>query len=60
MKQFSCGDVVPGCAAVFSAPDTEGILVKVTEHALRDHGLTSIPPELLGAVKACIVRVPAA
>ena len=36
---FECGDVIPGCAAVFEA-DTEGKLVaEVGEHARAVHGI---------------------
>ncbi|GAC1534066.1 MAG: hypothetical protein NVS3B12_14350 [Acidimicrobiales bacterium] len=55
MKQFSCGDVVPGCAAVFSAPDNDTLLSQVTEHARRDHGLIEIPLDLQAAITAHIV-----
>jgi predicted small metal-binding protein len=51
MKQFACGAVVPGCQAVFHAPDEQAILAQVADHAHRDHGLTVIPRELVTAVR---------
>ncbi|MGI8574827.1 MAG: DUF1059 domain-containing protein [Egibacteraceae bacterium] len=52
MKHFACGDVVPGCAATFSAPTQQGILEQVAGHARRDHGLTEVGDELVSKVVA--------
>ena len=60
MKQFSCGDVVPGCKAIFSAEDEPGILSQVAGHARRDHGLEAIPDALVQQVRARILEVSAA
>ena len=38
MKAFHCGDIIPGCAASFTAPDDEGILVQTRRHAVERHG----------------------
>lgn len=54
MKTFSCGSVVPGCTAQFSAPTEEGILEQVAHHAEHDHGLTEVSPELVAQVRANI------
>ncbi len=54
MKQFSCGDVVPGCSAVFRASSEEQILGAVAEHARRDHGMDSIPAALVSQVRSLI------
>ena len=54
MKEFSCGDVVPGCKAHFSFSTTEEILQAVAEHAQRDHGLTDISDALVEQVIANI------
>lgn len=51
MKQFSCGAVVPGCGAVVTAPDEDGLLAQVAEHARADHGMSSVPPELVEQVR---------
>lgn len=57
MKQFACGDVVPGCDARWTADGEDDILTLVAQHAAADHGLTEIPDELVDAVRANIVTV---
>ncbi len=54
MKKFACGDVVPGCDAIFSASSMEGILEQVGAHARTAHGLQSVSPELASSVMAAI------
>lgn len=50
MKQFACGDLVPGCAAVFGGSKHD-ILLAVAEHARADHGLTEVPDSMVQAVR---------
>ncbi len=57
LKQFSCGDVVPGCADTFLAPTEQDILSAVAEHAGADHGLIEVPPSLVEQVRSRIVAV---
>lgn len=57
MKEFACGAVVPGCVAVFQGTTDDEILSQVAEHAQKDHGLTEVSDELVGAVKANIQTV---
>jgi predicted small metal-binding protein len=54
MKQFACGDVVPGCTARFTAATDDGILELVAAHAHDDHGLADVPEELVVAVRTHI------
>jgi len=54
MKEFACGDVVPGCGQVFRAPDEAGILGQVAGHAKDDHGMADVPDDVVAAVKANI------
>ena len=54
MKTFSCGDVVPGCDARFVCATDDEILAEVARHAAEDHGLTTVPPELVEAVRAAV------
>ena len=54
MKQFSCGDVVPGCQAKFEADDEAELLAQVAAHAKRDHGMDSVPDDVVAQVKAKI------
>ena len=58
MKQFSCGDVVPGCKAVFSGTTEEQILSAVAAHAQRDHGMFQIPEGLVAQVRSLIRPFP--
>lgn len=56
MKQFRCGDVVPGCTRAFVG-STDDILLSVAGHARADHGLTEVPAELVQAVRNAMVEV---
>lgn len=51
MKEFSCGDVVPGCSASFSASSEEEIFARVASHASADHDVHEITAELVEAVR---------
>lgn len=51
MKHFACGDVVPSCGRTFTAPDEDGILAAVAAHARADHGLDTVPAELVDQVR---------
>lgn len=57
MKQFACGDVVPGCQSAFVGVDDDAILAQVAAHARADHGLTDIPDSLVQQVRESIVLV---
>lgn len=57
MKQFSCGDVVPGCEARWTAQDDDALLALVAAHARDDHGLAEVPAELVDQVRAHITTV---
>jgi predicted small metal-binding protein len=46
MKQFVCGELVPGCAHVFHARSGDEILEQVAVHARDDHGMPEVPPEV--------------
>ena len=60
MKEFRCGDVVPGCTAQFKAEDDAGILTQVAQHAQRDHGMSTIPDALIDHVRSHIFEAPSA
>ncbi len=49
-KILKCGDVAPGCNAVIEGKDVAEVMAKAVEHAKKDHGMATIPPDL--AVKA--------
>ena len=51
MKTFACGSVVPGCTATFQGATEDDILAQVAEHAKVDHGMDTVPPELVEQVR---------
>lgn len=51
MKHFACGDVVPGCQARFVCSSEEQLMAEVAEHARRDHGMASVPDEVVAKVR---------
>ena len=51
MKEFACGDVVPGCKAKFRARTDEELLEQVAAHARDGHGVREISAALASAVK---------
>ncbi|WP_017936259.1 DUF1059 domain-containing protein [Nocardioides sp. Iso805N] len=57
MKQFACGDVVPDCDVAFAGATDDDILAAVAVHATRDHGLVTVPSELVDQVRASIREV---
>jgi predicted small metal-binding protein len=59
MMQLRCGDVVPGCSAVFHGQSVDEILRQAVAHAGRDHGIHEITPEVAAAVRGAIHEVPA-
>ncbi len=58
MKNFRCGDVVPGCTRAFTGTE-EDILALVAVHAREDHGLAEVPAELVSQVRAAMTLVAA-
>ena len=56
MKQFACGDVVPGCSRTFRGSEDE-ILSAVAAHAHDDHGITDVPASLVAQVRSSMVLV---
>jgi len=53
-KVMKCGDIVPGCTFVARGETEEQVLTRTAEHAKEDHGMDSIPTEVLAKVKAAI------
>lgn len=54
---LSCGDAVPGCDARFEEDSRDRILELVTVHAMQDHGVPEVGPEMLAAIDGNIVVV---
>jgi predicted small metal-binding protein len=53
-KELRCGDLMPGCNAVVEGKDVNEVMANVAEHARKDHGLTSIPPDVAAKAQAAI------
>jgi predicted small metal-binding protein len=52
VKEFRCGDLVPGCPTTFQSESEEGILQQVAAHARDEHGMDEVPPEVVDKVRA--------
>jgi predicted small metal-binding protein len=53
MKQFRCGDILPGCGWAAQGTEEE-IFAQLTVHALNDHGVAQVSDELVGQVRGHI------
>ena len=53
-KIMRCADLMPGCNAVVEGKDVAEVMAKAAEHAKKDHGVTTIPPEMIAKVQAAI------
>lgn len=51
MKEFSCGNVVPGCDFTTQGETEDEVLGKVAEHAREAHGMDEVPDEIVNQVK---------
>jgi predicted small metal-binding protein len=56
VKEFKCGDVVPGCDAVISGETDDEILKEVAVHAREKHGMDEVPPDVQDSVRASIAE----
>lgn len=54
MKKFECGTVVPGCDGVVTGETDDDVLAAAAAHAADAHGMTEVPDELVGAIRAGI------
>ena len=57
MKQFKCGDVVPGCAWETRSEDEKVLFEEITSHAREAHGMDEVPPEVVHAIQGVITEV---
>jgi predicted small metal-binding protein len=57
MKQFRCGDVVPGCQWVARNEDEKKLFEEIHTHAREAHGMDEVPPEVVDAIHAVITEV---
>ena len=56
MKQFRCGDVVPGCDWVTRNEDETALFEEIHSHARDAHGMDEVPPEVLVAIRDVITE----
>ena len=54
MKEFKCGELVPGCTARFQGESDDEILERVAVHARDEHGMDEVPPEVVDKIVASI------
>ena len=57
MKQFRCGDVVPGCEWVGQNEADEELWADIASHAREAHGMHDVPPEVADAIEDAITEV---
>jgi len=57
VKQFRCGDVVPGCEWVTRSEDDEQLFADIHVHARDAHGMDEVPPEVVEQIQAVITEV---
>jgi predicted small metal-binding protein len=57
VKQFRCGDVVPGCEWVARNEDEQQLFEEIHTHARDAHGMDEVPPEVLDAIQGVITEV---
>jgi predicted small metal-binding protein len=50
VKTFTCGQVVPGRSAAFTADQFEDLLAQIAVHAEQEHGVAPLPPGVVDAV----------
>lgn len=56
MKQFACGNVVPGCDGVVQGATEDEVLAAAAAHAKDAHGMDAVPDEVVAAIKAGITE----
>ena len=57
MKQFRCGDVVPGCQWVTTNDDEQQLFQDISAHARDEHGMDEVPPEVVDQIRGVITEV---
>ena len=53
-KVLKCGDLNPGCSFEARGSDENEVLQKAAQHAKTDHGLTTIPQEMMSQARNAI------
>jgi predicted small metal-binding protein len=57
MKQFKCGDVVPGCQWVTRSDDEQQLFEEIQTHARDEHAMDEVPPEVADQIRNVITEV---
>ena len=57
MKQFRCGDVVPGCQWITRNDDEQQLFQDISVHARDEHGMDEVPPEVVDQIRGVITEV---
>jgi predicted small metal-binding protein len=57
MKQFNCGDVVPGCQWITRSDDEHELFERIGTHARDEHGMDEVPPEVVDQIQSVITEV---
>jgi predicted small metal-binding protein len=57
MKQFKCGDVVPGCDWVTRSEDEAALFEEIHSHARQTHGMDEVPQEVVDKIHDVITEV---
>jgi predicted small metal-binding protein len=50
MKEFRCGELVPGCEAAFHGESENAILEQIAAHARDEHGMYEVPAEIVDTI----------
>ena len=56
MKEFRCGELVPGCEWKVEGESETEILDEVAVHAREAHGMDEVPPEVADTVRTSIIE----
>ena len=56
MKEFKCGELVPGCETVIEGQSDDEVMQQVAVHAREAHGMDEVPPEVEEKARAAIVE----
>jgi predicted small metal-binding protein len=54
MRQFVCGEIVPGCETRIEGESDDEVLAKVAVHAREAHGMDEVPQEVADDVRSKI------
>ena len=54
MREFKCGEIVPGCDTTIEGENDDEVLAKVAVHAREAHGMDEVPPEVAHDVRSRI------